>query len=53
MRKINSRVWAIAAGVTGVALLATGCSSGTAAGSATAASNEKITLTVATLNKFG
>ena len=53
MRKINSRVWAIAAGVTGVALLATGCSSGTAAGSATAASNEKITLTVATFNEFG
>lgn len=53
MRKINRRAWAVAAGVTGVALLATGCSSGTASESASAPSNEKITLTVATLNKFG
>ena len=41
--------WALAAGVTGVALLATGCSSGTTSGAATTASStEKITLTVAT-----
>ncbi|MBC7551357.1 MAG: extracellular solute-binding protein, partial [Cellulomonas sp.] len=47
-------MWALAAGATGVALLASGCASGTTSGDATTASStEKITLTVATFNEFG
>ena len=55
MRNTTSKVWALAAGITGIALLATACSSGTSSGnsSTSAASNEKITLTVATFNQFG
>ena len=53
MRKTNSRAWALAAGVTGIALLATACSSGTTGSKSGAASNEKMTLTVATFNEFG
>jgi cellobiose transport system substrate-binding protein len=54
VRKSNSRMWALAAGATGVAMLATGCASGTTSGDATTASTtEKITLTVATFNEFG
>ena len=50
----NSKMWALAAGATGVALLASGCASGTTSGDATTASStEKITLTVATFNEFG
>jgi cellobiose transport system substrate-binding protein len=48
-------VWALAAGATGVALLATACSSGAPSGTGASSpkSNEKITLTVATFNEFG
>jgi cellobiose transport system substrate-binding protein len=55
VRKTTSRMWKLAAGVTGVALLASGCGSNTATGSAdkVASSTEKITLTVATFNEFG
>lgn len=54
MRKTTRKMWAAAAGVTGIALLATACSSSSSpAGSSTTASNEKVTLTVATFNEFG
>lgn len=59
MRKTTRKMWAAAAGVTGIALLATACSSGGSTTPAatdkatTAASTEKITLKVATFNEFG
>ena len=54
MRKTTSRMWTLVAGVTGVALVASACGSGTPSGTTTAASStEKITLTVATFNEFG
>jgi cellobiose transport system substrate-binding protein len=48
-------MWKLAVGVTGVALLATACGSGTTSDKSTpgAVSTEKITLTVATFNEFG
>jgi len=50
----TSKMWALAAGATSIAMIATACSSGTTSGDATtASSNEKITLTVATFNEFG
>ena len=57
MRKTTRKMWVAAAGVTGIALLATACSSGSttpaASGGATTASTEKMTLKVATFNEFG
>jgi cellobiose transport system substrate-binding protein len=55
VRKTTSRTWKLAAGVTGLALVVSGCGSSTASGTAdkTAGSTEKITLTVATFNEFG
>jgi len=54
VRKTTSRMWTLVAGVTGVALVASACGSGTPSGTTTAASStEKITLTVATFNEFG
>lgn len=49
------KLWAAAAGVTGIALAATACSSGGGAASSTtsAASNEKVTLTISTFNEWG
>ena len=47
---------AISAGTLGLALVATGCSSSgstDAGGSSSGASDQKITLTVATFNEFG
>jgi len=48
-------MWKLAAGVTGIALIVSGCGSSTTGGTAakTAGSTEKITLTVATFNEFG
>jgi cellobiose transport system substrate-binding protein len=55
VRKTTSRMWNLAAGVTGIALIVSGCGSSTTSGTAakTAGSTEKITLTVATFNEFG
>ena len=55
MRKTTSRMWTLVAGVTGVALFATACGSGTTSGTSSTGANttEKITLTVATFNEFG
>jgi len=58
VRKTTRKMWAAAAGVTGIALLATACSSGgsttpAATDKASTASTEKITLKVATFNEFG
>ncbi|WP_235929460.1 ABC transporter substrate-binding protein [Cellulomonas citrea] len=50
MRK-SRKVWAAAAGLTGIALVATGCSSGGASSSQT--SGGKVTLKVQTFNEFG
>ncbi|MGW6131563.1 ABC transporter substrate-binding protein [Cellulomonas sp. NPDC055163] len=46
-------MWAVAAGVTGVALLATACGSADSGSTDDASGDEKITLTVATFNEFG
>lgn len=51
MRKTTRKAWALAAGVTSVALLATACS-GNAGGDDETAGGD-ITLTVATFNEFG
>lgn len=54
MRKTTRKMWAAAAGVTGIALLATACSSGS--GETDDEGTEdggNITLTVATFNEFG
>lgn len=54
MRKTSRKMWVAAAGVTGIALLATACSSDSGSDDATSADpNEKITLSVATFNEFG
>ncbi|MFS0700918.1 ABC transporter substrate-binding protein [Cellulomonas sp. 179-A 4D5 NHS] len=53
MRKTTRKMWAVAAGVTGVALLATACGSGDSGSTDDASGDEKITLTVATFNEFG
>jgi len=55
VRKTTSKMWAAAAGVTGIALLATACSSGSGDSSddATDGGSKNITLTVATFNEFG
>jgi cellobiose transport system substrate-binding protein len=55
VRKTTSRTWKLAAGVTGLALVVSGCGSSTASGKADkpAGASEKITLTVATFNEFG
>lgn len=53
MRKTTRKMWVAAAGVTGIALLATACSSGNPSEDETTDSDEPITLTVATFNDFG
>ena len=57
MRKTTRKTWAVAAGVTGIALLATACGSdpGTdpSADPSSEGPAEPITLTVATFNEFG
>jgi len=54
VRTTTSRMWKLAAGVTGVALAVSACGSSTTSGTTDkAASTEKITLTVATFNEFG
>src|SRR5688572_7413429 len=58
LRRTTSRTWALMAGATGIALLASACGGGSdvgASGSTTdaAAGGEDITLTVATFNEFG
>lgn len=56
MRKTSSKMWAAAAGVASITLLATACSSGGGSSdnsSASASSNAPITLKVATFNEFG
>lgn len=53
MRKTTRKMWAVAAGVTGVALLATACGSADSGSTDDASGDEKITLTVATFNEFG
>jgi len=46
-------MWVAAAGVTGIAMLATACSSGGGSDDESTTSNEPVTLTVATFNDFG
>lgn len=54
MRKTTRKMWAAAAGVTGIALLATACSTGSGDDTDDDASEGgNITLTVATFNEFG
>jgi cellobiose transport system substrate-binding protein len=54
VRKRTRKMWVAAAGVTGIALLATACSSSNPSASTSSAdSNAKVTLTVATFNEFG
>ncbi|MGN8245687.1 ABC transporter substrate-binding protein [Cellulomonas soli] len=53
MRKTTRKMWAAAAGVTGIALVATACSSSTPADDESGSSDEKITLTISTFNEFG
>lgn len=53
MRKTTRKMWAVAAGVTGVALVATACGSGDSGSTDDASGDEKVTLTVATFNEFG
>ncbi len=55
MRKTTRKTWALAAGVTGIALIATACSSGNDgdAGDGDSTGSGNITLTVATFNEFG
>ena len=52
MRKTTSIKWKLVVGVTGVALVAAACGSGTTPNTG-ASGTEKITLTVATFNEFG
>lgn len=52
MRKTTRKAWALAAGVTSVALLATACS-GNAGGDDDETAGGDVTLTVATFNEFG
>ena len=55
MRKTTSKMWAAAAGVTGIALLATACSgdSDTPADDGSEGGSENITLTIGTFNEPG
>ena len=57
MRKTTSKAWALTAGATGIALLATACGGGSDSGASddasSASGDENITLTVATFNEFG
>ncbi|GAA3802709.1 ABC transporter substrate-binding protein [Cellulomonas soli] len=53
MRKTTRKMWAAAAGVTGIALVATACSGSDAGDDSSAPSDEKITLTISTFNEFG
>lgn len=54
MRKTTRKAWALAAGVTSIALVATACSSSDDAGDGEdTADGGNITLTVATFNEFG
>jgi len=54
VRKTTRKMWAAAAGVTGIALLATACSSGSGTeGEDEPSEGGNITLTVATFNEFG
>ncbi len=60
MRKTTSKVWALTAGATGIALLASACGNGSGAGAGEESSasgggggDEQVTLTVATFNEFG
>ncbi|WP_251140874.1 ABC transporter substrate-binding protein [Cellulomonas dongxiuzhuiae] len=54
MRKTTRKAWALAAGVTSMALVATACSSSNDAGEGDeTADGGNVTLTVATFNKFG
>ena len=54
MRKTTRKAWALAAGVTGIALVATACSSSNDAGEGEESTDGgNITLTVATFNEFG
>ncbi len=58
MRKTTRRTWAVAAGLTSIAMLAAGCSSSddNASGDGTSTSgggDEKVTLTISTFNEWG
>jgi len=54
VRKTTRKMWAAAAGVTGIALLATACgSSDSGSGEPAADGDEQITLTIGTFNEFG
>lgn len=53
MRKTTRKMWAVAAGVTGVALLATACGSGDSGSTDDGSGDGKVTLSVATFNEFG
>jgi len=57
VRKTTSKAWALTAGATGIALLATACGGGSDSGASddasSASGDENITLTVATFNEFG
>jgi len=57
VRKTTRKSWAVAAGVAGIALLATACSSGNGGSSSsdtkTGSSDEKVTLKIQTFNEFG
>ena len=55
VRKTTRKMWAAAAGVTGIALLATACGSSNGGGSGEPAADgdEQITLSIATFNQFG
>jgi cellobiose transport system substrate-binding protein len=54
VRKTTRKMWAVAAGVTGIALVATACSGSDAGDDETSASgDEKVTLTISTFNEFG
>ncbi|WNB86289.1 ABC transporter substrate-binding protein [Cellulomonas sp. ATA003] len=63
MRKSTNKTWALMAGVSGIALLTTGCGgaaagdtstdAGSSGGSGSTSSDENITLTIATFNEWG
>lgn len=53
MRKTTRKAWALAAGVTSIALVATACSSNDGGEGEGSADGGDITLTVATFNEFG
>ncbi|WP_448061667.1 ABC transporter substrate-binding protein [Cellulomonas hominis] len=57
MRKTTRRTWAVAAGLTSIAVLAAGCSSSddnaSGDGTSTSGGDEKVTLTISTFNEWG